>query len=42
LLPSIQTVTGDISLARNDQAGLGTLAAQLAGQRLVTLAERPH
>jgi hypothetical protein len=40
-LPSVQTATGDLYLARNDQAGLGALAAQLAGQTLVTLSDLP-
>jgi hypothetical protein len=40
-LPSVQTSTGDLFLARDDQAGLGALAAQLAGQTLVTLADFP-
>jgi hypothetical protein len=40
-LPSIQTSTGALYLARQDQAGLGALAAQLAGQTLVTLADFP-
>jgi len=40
-LPTIQAGTGALYLARQDQAGLGALAAQLAGQKLVTLADFP-
>jgi uncharacterized protein (DUF1501 family) len=40
-LPSTQAATGDLFLARGDQAGLGALATQLAGQKLVTLADFP-
>jgi hypothetical protein len=41
VLPSIQTATGDLYLARGDQAGLGQLAAQLSGQTLVKLSDFP-